>query len=144
MALVRTALAIAPFILNARSRRPGKRLAGVIFSIICMGFAGLFLMIAGFVWIMKSFGAEFGFLAVGVAFFILANVIYFASRGPKVKPRDVDAQLGEDPLARFIPDELQSDPRVIALQEKIKEHPMGATAAAVSLGFIISSQILGD
>lgn len=144
MAVARIALALAPLVLNARSRRPGKRLAGVILSMICMGLSGTFLLTAAFVWIMKSFGAEYGFLAIGIILFLAALIIYFASRGPKRKPRDVDAQLAEDPLARFIPSELQSDPGVQALLEKIKEHPMGATAAAVSLGFIISNQILGE
>lgn len=144
MALARTALALAPIILGARTRRPGKRLAGVIISIICMALCGLFLLIAAFVWIMKTYGAEFAFLAIGVAFFIIANIIYFSSRGPKVKPKDVDAELAADPLSRYIPADLQDDPRVIALKEKIQEHPVGSTAAAVSLGFIISNQIFGD
>lgn len=144
MALVRTALALAPFILNARSRRPGKRLAGVILSMGFMALSGLFLLTAGFVWIMKNFGAEFGFLAVGIVFFVLANIIFFASRGPKLKPKHIDAEMSGDPLSQYIPEELQSDPRILALLEKIKEHPVGSTAAAVSLGFIISNQILGD
>ena len=144
MALARTALALAPFILNARSRRPGKRLAGVIISIGLMSLAGLFLLTAGFVAITKAFGAEFGFLAVGLVFFIFANVVYFASRGPRVKPEDVDEELTVDPLAKYIPAELKDDPNVQALMEKIKEHPMGSTAAAVVLGFLLSTRIFGD
>jgi len=144
MALARTAIALLPIFLKARARRPGKRLAGVIFSIGFMALSGIFLIAAGFVWIMKNFGAEFGFLAVGLILFVIANIIYFASRGPRVKPSDVEAQLAGDPLSQYIPAELQNDPRVLALKEKITEHPMGSTAAAVSLGFIISTHILGD
>lgn len=144
MALARTALALAPVILNMRSRRPAKRLAGVIISIGLMGLAGLFLIIAAFVWIMKTYGAEFGFLAVGILFFLLANAVYFLSRGSKVKAKDVEAEMNLDPLMNYIPPELQNDPRILALMEKIKEHPMGSTAGAVALGFIISTQLFGD
>ncbi len=144
MGLAKTAFALAPFILKARSRRPSKRLAGVIFSAACMGLTGIFLTTAAFVWITKAFGAEFGFLAVAAIFFVFANLIYFTSRADKVEPQDVSAQLTEERIAQYIPDELQSDPRIIALLEKIKEHPLEATAAAVSLGFIISNQIIGD
>ena len=144
MALARTALALAPFILRAQTRRPGKRLAGVILSLGCMALSGLFLLTAAFVWVMKTYGAEFGFLVVGATFFIFANIIYFASRGSKVKPSDLDKQFDADPLSHLVPEEFQNDARVQALVEKIKEYPMGSTAAAVSLGFLISNQILGD
>ena len=144
MALARTAFALAPLIINARARRPAKRLAGVIISLGLIGLAGVFFIISGFVWIMKTWGAEFGFLAVGVLFFILAGIVYFTSRGHKVKPKDVEAEMSLDPLAKYIPADMQNDPRILALMEKIKEHPMGSTAAAVSLGFIISTQIFGD
>ncbi len=144
MALARTALALAPIFIRARTRRPAKRLAGVVVSIGLMALACLFFLIAGFVWITKTYGAEFGFLAIGLTFFLFANIIYFSSRGSKVKPEDVDDELGLDPIAKYIPDDLQNDPRVLALQEKIKEHPVGSTAAAVSLGFIISNQVFGD
>jgi len=144
MALARTALALAPLIINARTRRPAKRLAGVIMSAGLMCLAVMFLIIAGFVWIMKTWGAEFGFLAVGVFFLCLATIVYFMSRGHKVKPKDVEAEMSLDPLVKYIPADMQNDPRILALLEKIKEHPMGSTAAAVSLGFIISTQIFGD
>lgn len=144
MALARTAFALAPLIINARARRPAKRLAGVIIALGLIGLAGVFFIISGFVWIMKTWGAEFGFLAVGVLFFILAGIVYFTSRGHKVKPKDVEAEMSLDPLAKYIPADMQNDPRILALMEKIKEHPMGSTAAAVSLGFIISTQIFGD
>ena len=144
MALARTALALAPLIIKARSARPAKRVAGVLISAFLMGLAALFLITSGFVWIMKAYGAEFGFLAVGVLFFFLAVFVFFTSRGPKAKPKELDAQPNLDPLAKYIPEELQDDPRILALMEKIKEHPMGSTAAAVSLGFIISTQIFGD
>jgi len=144
MALARTAFALAPLIINARARRPAKRLAGVIISLGLIGLAGVSFIISGFVWIMKTWGAEFGFLAVGVLFFILAGIVYFTSRGHKVKPKDVEAEMSLDPLAKYIPADMQNDPRILALMEKIKEHPMGSTAAAVSLGFIISTQIFGD
>lgn len=144
MALARIALSLAPLIIRSRSRRPAKRLAGAVFSIGFMVLSVLFLLIAAFVWIMKTYGAEFGFLAIGVIFFIIATIVYISSRSPKVERQDLEAEMNSDPLAQYIPEELQNDPRVLALMEKVKEHPVGSTAAAVSLGFIISSQLLGD
>ena len=93
---------------------------------------------------MKAYGAEFGFLAVGVIFFVLSNIFFFMSRTPKVAPNTIEEDMSSDPLAQYIPMDMQNDPSILALMEKIKEHPMGSTAAAVSLGFIISTQIFGD
>ena len=144
MALAKTALAFAPMILKARVRRPVKRLAGSALAIGLLTLAGLFLLISGFVWIMKSYGAEFGFLALGLFFFVLASIVYFTSRGSKKTPKDVSPEIGADLLAKYIPEEMQNDPHIMAVIDNIKEHPVGSTAAAVSLGFILSNLIFGD
>lgn len=144
MALAKTILALAPLILKARSRRPVKRLAGVALSITLIFLASVFLMIAGFVWVMKSFGAEFGFLALGILFLVLASVVYFVALASKEKPISADPEINSDLLVQYLPEEMKNDPRILAVIENIKEHPVGSTAAAVALGFIISNLILGD
>jgi len=144
MAIARTALALAPMILKTRLRRPVKRMAGAALSLGLLVMAGLFLLIAGFVWIMKSYGAEFGFLAVGLFLCLAAGILYFLSRPPKEVPKEDRPDIDADMLTQYLPEEMQSDPRFLALIKTIKEHPTGSTAAAVSLGFIISTQLFGD
>jgi len=52
---------------------------------------------------MKAYGAEFGFLAVGVIFFVLSNIFFFMSRTPKVAPNTIEEDMSSDPLAQYIP-----------------------------------------
>ena len=106
--------------------------------------AGLFLLTAAFVWIMKSYGAEFGFLALGLLFFALACIFHFAARPSKKTPIDDEPEMDMDLLAQYLPEEMQNDPRILAVIENIKEHPVGSTATAVSLGFVLSKLILRD
>lgn len=144
MALARTALTLAPLILRARNRRPGKRQAGVIISIGLMSLSGFFLLISGFVWISKIYGTEYGFLALAIVFFLVANIVYFSPRAKTAQQEDIEAQLSADPLSHYIPDELKNDPRIQSFIDRVQDHPMGSTAAAASLGFILSTQLLGD
>jgi len=144
MALAKTILALAPLIIKARSRRPSKQLAGVALSLACMAFSGAFLLAASFVWMMKKYGAEFGFLVVGLVFFLCAVILHFASRSQKEEPKVSNVASKQDPLSQYFPDELQHDPHILGLTKTINENPMGSTAAAVSLGFILSRQIIGD
>ncbi len=148
MALARTLFALAPYIVKARRSSQGRKWTSQVLARGCLTLAGLFFLTAIFVWMTKTYGAEFGCLAVGLAFLIGWLVIYFTSHRPrksdKTGAKPIGPSLDEDALADLIPDELQNDPRVVSLVEKIKENPMGSTAAAVSLGFLISTQIIGD
>ena len=144
MAIVKTAIALAPFLLNARTRRPGKRLAGVLMSIVLMIFATAFMISAGSVWVGKTYGAEFGFLAAGSTLFVMSALFYLSSgTGSNKADRNV-IEKTSDPLSQYIPEDLKSDPRIQSAIKQIQDHPMGSTAAAVSLGYVLSNRIIGE
>lgn len=144
MAIVKTAIAIAPFILNAQARRPGKRLAGVITSVVLMIFATAFIISAGSVWIAKNYGAEFGFLAAGSTLFLISALFYLISGRQADKANRNEIEKTSDPLSQYIPEDLKSDPRIQSAIKKIQDHPMGSTAAAVTLGYVLSNRIIGE
>jgi len=144
MALLKTALALAPFFLKGPTSRPGRKVAGLVLSLGLIGLSIVFLLLAGFIAIGTNFGWDVAFLALGLTTLTMALALYFSSRGHKVKAEELEKDMRADPIARFIPDSLQDDPRLEALMAKIQEHPMGAAAAAAGVGFVLSSTLFGE
>ncbi len=144
MALARTALTLAPLVLKGVGGRSSKRTAsfGAVIALIVLSV--VFLLAAGFIAIGARFGWDISFLALGATTLLIAAVLYVSTHKRPIKPEPMESNKPADPLAQIIPENLQDDPRLEALMERIQTHPMEAAAAAAGLGLVLSGAIFGD
>lgn len=134
----------APYILKSRARNPVKKIAGLLFAYILIGLAAVFLFIAVFIWMAKLYGTESAFAAVGGTMLLLGLFMIFMLSRPKKTVVDLHENVSNDPLAKFIPDNIKSNASVQTMLQQIGENPVTATATAVTLGMLISKEFLEE
>lgn len=133
-----------PFILKAPRRSPVKVLAGLAASYALLFIGMLFVIIAAFIWIVKHYGSDAAFLVVGATFIVGAVIILVWSKRRKPVARPLPANVSQDPLANYIPANLRESPTVQKLLIHVSENPVAATVTALTLGMLISNELIEE
>lgn len=134
----------APYILRTQARNPVKKIAGLLFAYILIGFSAVFLFIAVFIWMAKTYGTESAFAVVGGVMLLIGLIMIFILNRPKKVEVAVHPKVSNDPLAKFIPDNIKSNPTVQTLLQQIEDNPVTATATAVTVGMLLSKEFLEE
>lgn len=125
-------------------RNPIKSLVGIAFAYSLMALAALFIVVAAFIWLAKAYGTETALASTGGVLFLTGAIMLFWLRAPKVRPSTMHPKLASDPLAKHIPQNLRENPTMQKLLNEIAENPVMATAMAVTVGMLLSKEILED
>lgn len=142
--MIKYAKYAVPYLIKAPRRNPVKFLAGFALAYLLLGLAALFLFIASFIWLSKEFGTEIAFAATGGAMFLSAIILLVILKRPRAETAPMPAKIAHDPLAKFVPDTLRDNPTVQKLLYQIGESPVTATATAVTVGMLLSRELLED
>lgn len=135
----------APLLLQGRSKPPARSLAGRLLMAILILGAGLCLLGALFVWVLKTYSLELAFLTLGGTLFLGALIAAYAFRPAReaVKEAATPAPIGNDALAKYIPESVAQDPLVQRIVKEISDKPVAATASAVVIGMLLSREVFG-
>ncbi len=133
-----------PYLLRAPRRNPVKNLAGLFLAYLLCFLATVFIVIAAFIWMSKEFGLEVAFAATGVTFMFSAFCILIGLNTPKPVPAPTPPKIASDPLAKYIPESVKENPTMQKLLYQIGESPVTATATAVTVGMLLSRELIED
>lgn len=142
--MIRYAKYVVPYLLKAPRRNPAKQLAGVALAYVLMMVSVLFLLIAGFIWLSKAFGIEIAFAATGLLLMCGAMILLIWLHRPSKAAATMPPKLINDPLAKYVPDTIRENPTTQKLLHQIGESPITATATAVTVGVLLSRELLED
>ncbi len=106
--------------------------------------SAIFALAMIFIWTAKSYSAIAACLVLSLLTLAIALVFLFSAKRKGRVPKAAETTLDNDPLAKYIPESLRSNPAVEDILEKIAENPVAATAGAVTLGMLLSRDFLGD
>lgn len=143
--MLRYASLLAPLLFGA-SRSPASQesLARLILAYMLVFFGIIFGLVALFIWAVESVGLMFG-CAVMCILMVSAGALILMVRDRKtVASPGVPSNVEDDPLAKHIPDTLKDDPRIQQVLAKIGDNPVAATAGAVTVGMLLSRELIGD
>ena len=142
--MFRYAKYLVPYFFQAPRRNPAKVLAGIALAYGLIGVSGLFFVIALFLWLSGQYSTEAAFAVVGIVMMLAAFILLaFVKRSSRHQSQTDQKQTG-DPLAQFLPDVIKSNPTTQALLRQVEEAPITATATAVTVGMLLSREILED
>ena len=142
--MIRYARYAVPYLLQVRRGNPAKKIAGLAFAYMLMGFSILCLGIAGFIWVSGQYGVDVAFAATGLFSMCAASILFFRlRRKAEIKVEDLQAATN-DPLAKFVPDTIRDNPTTQKLLNQIQDNPITSTATAVTIGILLSREFLED
>jgi len=109
-----------------------------------MAIGIIFLGCATFLFLQDLYSTEIAFTVLGVFLLIIAGVVYLRSRN-NLKP-DADEPIGlkDDPLSALLPDIIKENDTIKNLVSQVSHNPLMATAAAVTLGIVLSREFFED
>jgi|GEM_PF-1494543 len=154
--MLRLLLTAAPYLLKGPSKSSQKFIASRLLALALFVLGGLALLIALFLWIEPRFGADSAWLLTGLILFGL-GVVFLSRSGSQAKALRVKASPTglsltdtpgtlpkSDPLASILPESLRRDPNINAIMRQVSENPVAASAAALTIGMLISRELFGD
>jgi|GEM_PF-7105672 len=143
--MLRKAYYLISLLLKSRKVVSNKSRFGITFSYFLMGIGAIFLTCAAFVFIQSQYSTDIAFAALGMAFLIIAFIVYFTSKRKLAEP-DSDTPIGleDDPLSALLPDVIKENETIKSLVSQISHNPIMATSAAVTLGVLLSREFFED
>ncbi|WP_416876977.1 hypothetical protein [Litorimonas sp.] len=131
--------------LKSRKVVSDKSLFGIIFSYVLMTIGIIFLGCAAFLFLQDQFSTEISFTVLGILTLIVALILHLRAKN-KLKPKEEDMPVGleDDPLSAFLPDIIKENETVKNLVSQVSHNPIMATAAAVTLGMLLSREFFED
>jgi len=135
---------VAPLILKAPKTNPVKKLTGMLFAYLLLGLSFCFFLIAIYIWMASSFGTDIAFASLGLVTFVTAIILLISMKDKRVVQKPLPTRIKQDPLAKLIPDNIQSNPAIQKLLHQIGESPVTATATAVTIGVLLSKEIFEE
>lgn len=129
-----------PYLINTRRRKSSRNLVGLTAAWSLMLLSGIFLSIAGFIWFAQTYGISVAFAVAGGIMLFFAGIL-FLLLNRKSRAVVIDERVESDPLAKYVPDSLRENPAVQKLLQQIEENPAKATAAAVTVGMLLSREL---
>lgn len=142
--MIKYAKYAVPYLLKAPRRNPVKHLAGFALAYFLLGLSALFIFTASFLWLSKAFGAEVAFAALGSGLLLIALTLLLVLKRPLDKDTPMPPKLAHDPLAKYVPDTIRENPTMQKLLFQIGESPITATATAVTVGMLLSRELLEE
>lgn len=121
----------------------------------------IFISIATFIYVDDMLGAAAAFLSLAALYLMCAAAVAFsdyAAKKRRLKAREEKAKaerqaessavggasLGDDEIAKFLPQSIKDDPRFQKIIDQVADNPLAATSAAVALGYVISHEFLEE
>lgn len=142
--MIKYAKYAVPYLIKAPRRNPVKQLAGFALAFLLLGLSALFLFIAIFIWLSKEFGTEIAFASTGGGLLFCAIILLMILKQSKPEAAPIPPNIAHDPLAKYVPDTLRDNPTVQKLLFQIGENPVAATASAVTIGMLLSRELLEE
>lgn len=134
----------APLILKSSKTNPVKKLTGLFIAYLLIALSFVFCLIAAFIWVSKSYGADAAFATMGATTLLTAFIILAMTRDRKKRVVKIDTAAANDPMAKYIPDTIKANPTVQKLLHQVSESPITATATAVTIGVLLSKEIFEE
>ena len=147
--MLKLILAAAPYLLKAPKSAPSRSIGGALIGALLICVASVFLLVATFLVVDRNLGPEMACLTVG-AVLLIAGVVFWISSKPKLaaKASEQDASAlvaaHNDPVAGLLPEGFKDMPAVQKIMSQMAANPVAASAAALSLGLLISHEIFKD
>jgi len=142
--MIKYAKYAVPYLMKAPRRNPVKNLAGFALAYILIILSAFFILTASFIWLTKEYGAEVAFAVTGGTLLFSAITLLAILRRPRKAAAPIPPKLADDPLAKYIPENVRENPTMQKLLYQIGESPVTATATAVTLGMLISREFLEE
>ena len=142
--MIKYAKYAVPYLMKAPRRNPVKNLARFALAYILIVLSAFFLLTASFIWLTKEYGVEVAFAVTGGALLFSAITLLATLRRPRKTAAPIPPKLADDPLAKYIPENVRENPTMQKLLYQIGESPVTATATAVTLGMLISREFLEE
>jgi Na+/phosphate symporter len=137
-----------PLLMRLGTTNPAKTARGQIGVFLLSLFAAIFFLAAIFTWVTRNYGADVGFLTIGIILTLFAIGLAVRTRRAQQSPRKARLKSAknspasaDDPLAAYISDDLLADPTVQKFLDQIKDKPFLATIVAFIIGLILSTQL---
>lgn len=134
----------APLILKTSKRNPVKKLTGLLVAYLLLALSFTFSLIAVFIWVSKTYGADAAFAVMGLSTFATALILLAILKDKKKAVVRLDTATGNDPMAKYIPDTVKTNPTVQKLMHQVGESPITATATAVTIGMLLSRELFEE
>jgi len=99
---------------------------------------------AVFIWVSKTYGADAAFAVMGLSTFATALILLAVLKDKKKTVVRLDTATGNDPMAKYIPDTVKTNPTVQKLMHQVGESPITATATAVTIGMLLSRELFEE
>ncbi len=147
--MLKLLLAAAPYLLKAPKSAPRRSIGGALVGALLICVAAIFLLVALFLVVQTNLGPEMACLTIG-AILLIAGLVFWMSSRAKLPAKAIDpeaaalAKTQQDPIAGLLPDGFKDSPAVKKIMTQMAENPIAASAAALSLGLIISHEIFKD
>lgn len=143
--MIKFLLTAAPYLLKMPAARSQKQVARSFTALALFALGGLALTAAAFIFVTSVYGAAVGFVTISGMFFTAGLVLFLKSKRAVVLKNEITiAGTSSDPIAAMVPDGVLKDPAVSKVLAQISKNPLAASAAAATIGMLITREFMGD
>lgn len=116
-------------------------------AIIWLSFSAAFiaLLTSAIIFAGSNWSYDLAFLGAGLLLLLPGLILLAKNMIDRQKKKQSRKSLAQsDPIMEALPDLIKTNPAFSSLVQNIQAHPVGSTAAAAALGYLLSQELLEE